>query len=106
MALLAWLSFAILLAAGGWSMFWSSITDNSHGGILSIEACKEIAASVSSASALYDEGESSSSKLCISEHTGALQDLLNISKISVTGHHLVRRFLDVRLSQDRPQTSA
>ena len=87
-------------------MLTSSITDNSLGGILSIEACKEIATSVSSASMLYDAGESSSSKLCISEHTGALQDLLNISKISAIGHHLARGFLDVRLSQDRPQMSA
>ncbi|OJA10989.1 hypothetical protein AZE42_09151 [Rhizopogon vesiculosus] len=39
-----------------------------------------------------------------STHTGALQNqiLFIISKTSVTGHHLARSLLHVRLSQERP----
>jgi hypothetical protein len=55
MAPWAWLSFKVLLTA--WSVFRSSSSEDTPAGIFWLETCKEIAASVSSASMVYDKGE-------------------------------------------------
>jgi hypothetical protein len=55
MAPCAWFSFTVLLTV--WTVFRSTSSKNTPVDIFSLETCKEIAASVSSASRVYDEGK-------------------------------------------------
>jgi hypothetical protein len=96
----AWLSFTFMLTV--WSMFRSARSDNSLHGTCSIEACAEIAASVSSASMVYHKGECSPFMLYTSVHNSTVQVLSIMKKTLVTGRYLVRRSLSVRLNQGRP----
>jgi hypothetical protein len=96
----AWLSFTFMLTV--WSMCRSARSDNSLHDTRSIEACAEIAASVSSASMVYHKGECSPFMLYASVHSNTLQVLSTIKKTLVTGRYLVRRLLGVRLNQGRP----